>query len=342
MKILIDFNHPAHVHLFKNFIWEMEKKGHQFCLIARDKECTTQLLDAYGFKYIKRKGYKGLKKILGIFSINWKIYNLAKKFRPDVMIGGVGNCYIAQVSWLMRTPSYIFDDTEHSTLQNWLTFPFATHIVTPSCYKLNLGKKQIKYNGYHELAYLHPKRFKPNKKILDKLSIKGKYFIVRFVEWQATHDVGDYGVTDALQLVEQLNKQGRVLISSEKQLPKELEKYRIKLKPEEIHDVMANCTLLIGESATMASECAVLGIPSIFISQTYRGYTDEEEKKYGLVFNYNNQKKGIQKALELAKRKNLKKEWQQKREKMLNDKIDVTEFMIQLILKNEQLKNEQL
>ena len=337
MRILIDFNHPAHVHLFKNFIWEMQKKGHEFCLVARDKECTLRLLDAYGFKYTKRRGYKGFKKFLGMFQIDWMIYKLARKFKPDTMIGGVGNCYIAQVSWFLGIPSYIFDDTEHSTLQNWLTFPFATKIVTPFCYKLNLGKKQIRYEGYHELAYLHPKRYTPSKRIINKLNIRGKYFIVRIVEWQATHDVGDHGFTDATQLVEQLSKYGRVLITSEKQLPKELEKYRIKLHPEEIYDLMAYCTLLIGESATMASECAVLGVPAIFISQTYRGYTDEEEEKYGLVFNYKSQKEGIQKALELVKRKNLKKEWQSKRERLLKDKIDVTKFMIEEITNQKKI-----
>ena len=25
-KILVDIGHPAHVHFFKNFIWEMEKE----------------------------------------------------------------------------------------------------------------------------------------------------------------------------------------------------------------------------------------------------------------------------------------------------------------------------
>jgi hypothetical protein len=29
MKIVVDINHPAHVHFFKNFIWEMEERGHQ-------------------------------------------------------------------------------------------------------------------------------------------------------------------------------------------------------------------------------------------------------------------------------------------------------------------------
>ena len=49
MRILIDIGHPAHVHYFKNFIWQMQKKGHEFMITARDKEVALNLLDKYGF-----------------------------------------------------------------------------------------------------------------------------------------------------------------------------------------------------------------------------------------------------------------------------------------------------
>ena len=61
----------------------------------------------------------------------------------------------------------------------------------------------------------------------------------------------------------------------------------------------------------------------------------EEEEKYGLVFNYTaclaDQEKSIQKALELFQRPNLKKEWKERSEKMLSDKIDLTAFIVWLI-----------
>jgi len=61
-------------------------------------------------------------------------------------------------------------------------------------------------------------------------------------------------------------------------------------------------------------------------------YTEEEEKKYGLVFNYTaseiDQERSIEKGIELLKRPDLKNEWKEKRERMLADKIDVTAFLI--------------
>ena len=51
-------------------------------------------------------------------------------------------------------------------------------------------------------------------------------------------------------------------------------------------DAIASASLLYGESATMASEAAVLGVPAIYLDNTGRCYTREEEEKYGLVFNF--------------------------------------------------------
>jgi predicted glycosyltransferase len=45
MNILIDIGHPAHVHLFKNFAWIMQKKGHKTLFTAREKEHTIKSMD---------------------------------------------------------------------------------------------------------------------------------------------------------------------------------------------------------------------------------------------------------------------------------------------------------
>ena len=85
----------------------------------------------------------------------------------------------------------------------------------------------------------------------------------------------------------------------------------------------------------MASESAVLGTPAIFVSTSRRGYTNEEESKYDLVYNFSDPKKGqrqaLDKAFELLKNENTKEEWREKRKRMLSEKIDVTKFMTEFI-----------
>jgi len=60
-------------------------------------------------------------------------------------------------------------------------------------------------------------------------------------------------------------------------LPDELKKYQIKIAPHRIHDAMAFASLIFGESATMVSEGAILGIPAIYLDNTGRHYTREQE-----------------------------------------------------------------
>ena len=85
----------------------------------------------------------------------------------------------------------------------------------------------------------------------------------------------------------------------------------------------------------MASECAVLGTPAIFIDNEGRGYTDEQEYKYNLVFNFSesllDQKLSIKKGIELLRKPNIKKEWRNKSQRMISEKIDVTKFMVWFI-----------
>jgi predicted glycosyltransferase len=337
MKILIDMGHPAHVHLFKNFVWGMKKRGHEVLITARKKEISLELLDKYGFDYITvgemKRGKFNLMKEWILRDI--RILKLALNFNPDILIG-MHNPAVSHVAKILRRKSIIFTDTEHAKLANWVTFPFADVICTPSCFKRDLGKKQIRYNGYHELAYLNPTYFTPNPAVLDEIGLSkdDTFIILRFVSWGASHDVGHSGLTidTKRKAVKEFEKYGHVFITSESPLSEEFERYRIAVSPEKIHDLMYYATLLYGESATMASECAVLGTHAIFSDFAGRGYTNEEEEKYGLVFNFKldkeSQRESLEKAVELLENNNLKNIGEKKREKLLKDKIDVTAFMV--------------
>ncbi len=59
----------------------------------------------------------------------------------------------------------------------------------------------------------------------------------------------------------------KVFISSEKELPKGIEKYQSNIAPERMHDALAFSSLVFGESSTMAEEAAMLGYLQ-FISTT--------------------------------------------------------------------------
>ena len=78
-----------------------------------------------------------------------------RKFRPDVFLG-FGSIKNAHVSRLLSKPAIAFDDTEPSPVEHMLYVPFTDAILTPSCFRKDFGRKHIRYDGYIELAYLHP------------------------------------------------------------------------------------------------------------------------------------------------------------------------------------------
>jgi hypothetical protein len=317
----------------------MKKRQHKILVTSRDKEMTNYLLDAYNINHISissiGNNYISLGKELIIRTL--RFLKLAKKFDPDILIGFNGPT-IAPVGKLIRTPSIVFYDTEHAKITNSWVYPMATKIITPDSYEDDLGKKHIKFNGFCELAYLHPDYYKPDRKIIDFLNIEKneKYVLIRFVSWQAVHDAGKerMSIQEKKKLVDLLSKKYKVFISSESSLPFDLIKYKLDIPFEKIHDVLYFSELYVGDGASMASEAALLGIPTIYTSSLSLGYLNKLEKEYGLVFNIPNPKKAIDKADEfLQKRKGLKQQWQYKRNKMLKKNIDVTKFMVNTIEK---------
>lgn len=333
MKIFIDIGHPAHVHYFRNFIQIMENKGHFFFISARDKDVTHKLLDYYGLKFTSRgRGRSGLfGKLTYLLFADVKLFNLAKKFNPDLFMS-FSSSYAAHVSKVLKKPHIAFDDTEHAKYEHMMYVPFTDTILTPTCFNKSFGEKQIYFNSYMELSYLHPNRFQVKRDIKNIMGLgsNDNYVILRFVSWSASHDIGHKGLNDTtkIKLIDLLSKNYKVFISSEGDIPEKFEKYKLKIHPSDLHSVLANASLYIGEGSTTASECSVLGVPNIFVNSLTVGYCKEQQDKYKLCYHLKDDKEIADLIKFLLAKKNSREEWKNKKEKMLRDKIDLTAFMV--------------
>jgi predicted glycosyltransferase len=372
LKLLIDLGHPAHFHIFRNLATELQRHGHTILFTCREKECTVDLLKANKLNFISfgKPFTTTAGKIRGLVLFNYRIFRVLRNFKPNLTLGH-SSIYAAQMSWLLGIPHISVEDTGNME-QIRLYKPFTKAILVPDSFHLNLGKKQIRYAGNHELAYLHPKRFTPDRSwqlavpfsnfafhrshfqfpISEsavrsselavgshdgighaKSGIRYDFVVLRFVAWHASHDKGHHGISEEnkRKAIAAFSRFGQVFISSEGPLPEDLETYRLQVPPEKLHDVIASASLVYGESATVASEAALLGVPAIYLDNIGRCYTREEEDKYGLVFNFTeseeDQEKSILKGVELLSTPGIKEEWQKRRQKMLSDKIDVTAFL---------------
>lgn len=337
---MIDIGHPAHVHALKHFAHEMERKGHKVLFTCRAKEFITQLLKSEGFQYIslgdKYKHTFG--KVIGLFKFDYLIWKICLEFKPDLFLS-LGSPYAAHVSFLMKKPHISFEDT-YNLEQVILYRPFTNLILTGDYEHPNISKRnEFRMAGYNELAYLHPNRFKPDESVLKELGVTHgeKFVVIRFVAWNASHDIGHNGMTleNKYKVVHEFEKYAKVFISSENNLPDDFDKYQLPTHPSRIHDVIAFSSLVFGESSTMSEEAAMLGIPSIYINDKSTFYTKHLENDYHLVYNLteseSDQEKAIELGIKLLCSDNVKKTWEGRQLAMLQDRIDVTSFLIWLV-----------
>lgn len=343
MKVLVYLGHPAHFHNYKNTIAKLKEDGHQVEVLIKKKDILENLLINAGIPYhnILEEGRKNSKlgMIIGSLKRAIRLDRFCKEFKPDILTGtSVENSFIG----LLRHIPVINineDDASVVPLYAKLSYPGASVILCPStcdCGKWN--KKAIKYEGYQELAYLHPENFTPNKSIVEKYFNSDKpYFLIRFASLTAHHDSGVRGISTeiAQQIINILKPYGRIHITSERKLEPQFEQYRIVIDPLDIHHVMAFADLYIGDSQTMAAEAGVLGTPFIrfndFVGRI--GYLSELEDRYKLGYgikpdNVEALYKTVRELVELPDKKDL---FTQRRQKMLSDKINYSEFLTSFI-----------
>ena len=334
MRILIDILHPAHVHFFKHFRQEMIATGHEVLVTARDKDVAVPLLERLEIPHeVLSTQKKGLGLGSEMIARTRRLMATMRRFRPDVMTGIMGPS-IAVGGRLLGVPSVIFYDTEFATQTNWFAYPLARAVCTPDCYQGKVRGTHITYPGYHELTYLHPSRFTPDGARLEAfgLATGEPYSVVRFVSWQAIHDISETALSleQKREIIDMLRAEGRVIISSETAMPDDLDDLRARGPVEDIHHLLAHARIVVGESATMASEAAVLGTPAVFIAMTGRGYTDDQERRYGLVRHFKTTEFDAAIAHIAAKLSDpeLARETAAARARLLADKIDVTAWMV--------------
>lgn len=337
MRVLFDVSHPAHVHLFKHAATALSEEGHDVHVVSREKDVTTALLDAVGV------GHSPLTRVRegrGALVREWvareaRLLRFARRFGPDVMVSRL-NPAAAHVSRLLGVPNIVFHDTEQAGLVERMTTPFASVVCTPAGFEHDLGERQRRYEGFHELAYLHPARFEPDPEPLLDVGIDPDepYAVLRFVAMNAHHDIGDesLSIRTKRELVERLEAHMEVYVSSEGPLPESLDDRQIPVAPEHLHQLLAHADLYAGDSGTTATEAAMLGTPTV----RFNPYDGEETNfhelhEYGLVTTIRREREFLETTAGLATDADAGERWRSRRCDMLAEKVDVTGYMLDLI-----------
>jgi uncharacterized protein len=332
MRILLEAHHPAHIHFFKYAIEHWQGQGNQVLMLGRDRDVMRRLLEAYSYipsELASAIGSHNQFPLGEMLTRQFKVASRILSFKPNVVLSLMGS--YTQSSGLLGVPNIIFTDSEFQHFNHRIAHPFATRIYTPECFTKDLGPKQVRYRGYHELAFLHPGRFQPNPDVLQLLGAEaGNYVIVRASAWDTLHDVGHSGFGDAFdELMEQLLRHYRVWVVPERgKISQRWQPYQLKLPPDRFHDALAFARFVVTEGASTAAEAACLGVPSIYVNSTSRGYLDDMQSRYGLVSTHLNSRSALKQVQHWLQSPPEKAALSEARSKLVSDHIDVTEFVI--------------
>jgi len=339
MNILIQLGHPAHFHLYKNVIENLQEKGHKVFVLIKTKDILQELLDNKGIPYYnilpngRKDGKFGI--FWGMIVRDFRILKFCLKHKIDLLTGSTVE--VAHIGWLLHKYSIITAEDDAVVIPTFgkLAHPFAEGFLSPICCDNGgFDQKSVKYNSYHELAYLHPNHFSPDKKIVEKyFSSTSPYFILRFAKLNAYHDtnIGGINTQIAQKIIDILSPHGRIYITAERELEPQFENYRIQINPLDMHHVMAFAQIYIGDSQTMAAEAGVLGVPFVrfndFVGRI--GYLRELEDEYNLGFGIKTSEvehlyETIKDLVLMPDRNEI---FQERRKKMLSEKIDYAKFL---------------
>lgn len=344
MRYLFFFVHPSKFHVFRKTINTLLSRGHTVDILITSKDVLEDLVKSEDWAYTnifpEGRKIKGIppyiSSAINSFRTLLRLFKYTRRKKYDLFITDDLLVYIGRIK---RTPSIVFNDDDLTVVKQYaLVLSQATHILSPDITQAGqYSAKKIGFPGYKELAYLHPNVFKPDIKIVEQFNPEHKpYFILRLVSLRAYHDVGMKGIGDnqVKKLIALLEQYGKVFISSERPLSQQFERYRLTIKPENIAHAIYFAKLFIGDSQTMTSEAAVLGTPA-FRCNDFVGkisVMDEKEEKYGLSYNFPPAKfdEMLVKIEELLSIPDLEKEYEKCKARMLQDKIDLSAFMIWL------------
>ncbi len=291
MKVLIDAVHPADVWTLGAVEDRLLAAGEETLWLSRpEKDSVVELIEARGRPHVpaSRAGTSMISLARELLVRDWRALRAVRSFKPDVILtrspAGV------HAGRLTRTPvMYDTDDGHVAGFLYYVAGPFANLIASPSATEKSYGKQHRRYQGYKELFYLHPSRFQPSPKIRDELGAKPgeRLFLLRLTAFTASHDASEAGMSRAQidRIVSTLQARGKVIISSEEDLPAALADLRVPTAPERFHDVLAACDLVVGDSQTVCSEAGVIGVPSLRYN-TWAGrhpYQVELEERWGLT-----------------------------------------------------------
>lgn len=344
-KFLFYFIHPAKFHSFRFVINRLKEKGHQVDILIISKDILEELVKSEGWEYKnifpEGRRIKYLHTYLSAaVNLLRTLYRLLKFMKGKTYDLIVTDDLITFVGRIKRQPVIFFtDDDLRAVPESFILMASAKYILCPDvAYMGVFSYKKVGYLGLKSLAHLHPNIFIPDiSKLSANNGIKPKeYFLIRCVSATSTHDVGKKGLTDdiLIEIIKFLEKYGKIIINTQRDLPKEIQKYVLQINKMDVAHYLAFAKIFISDSTTMCAEASVLGTPSIEIDDWFSDFEQYKllSDKYGLMKGFTSKQKNeiMEHLKKLIFNTKLEIDFIEKRQKFIDDHIDLSKFMLWL------------
>lgn len=335
--IAITIQHPAHVHFYRHAIADLREAGHEVHVFVREKGVALRLLEAYDIPHTVLAGRTD--STLGVAAVQvvyeLRLLRALRRLDPDV-VTAVGGVAAAHVAPLVGARSVVFVDRGVASTR--LVTPFAHTVCTPTWYDEAFGRGHRRYEGCHELAYLHPDRFTPDAGALADLGVDPHepYAVLRFTDRRGHRDAGQHRLSPEAKgdLLTFLEEHGDVYITTEGPLPDAFEPYRLPVPVHRLHDLLAYADVYVGGSQTMAAEAAILATPSVRVGAPAgwpAGATVQELASRGLIDAVAHEQRALARVRQLVDDPDVSATWRERREHFLSEAVDVTDYVVSVL-----------
>ncbi len=263
MKVWYDACTGKHMRYGAAIGKRLRDSGHDFIFTTRQHPDTLSLAKVLGEDPLVVGKYNPTTLASRLVESAERIIEFAKLFekeKPDVAIAHQ-SVELCRVAFGLGVPIVLTADTPYAYAVNRLTIPFAHTVVVsealPSTFTSQYGAQRvIPFKGVDEVAWI--KGFKP-KKIP---GLKKPLIVLRQIETKAAYakDKAD----TAKSLAEQLTEVGNVHMVE--RYNAEGDTYGVKKGFEDTVSLVANADLVISYGGTISREAALLGVPTIAVS----------------------------------------------------------------------------
>ncbi|MFZ5518015.1 MAG: DUF354 domain-containing protein [Candidatus Zhuqueibacterota bacterium] len=308
MRIWIDFENTPHVLILKPIIENLENRGHQVILTARDCSQTLELAEFFHLRVTRISHHHGkniIKKILGHIS---RIYYLVRFIRNQHVDVAVSHSSRSQIlaSAILGIPTFVMLDYEHVNLS--IINRYIHRLVTPEMVtsKEIKGKvdpaKIIHYPGLKEHIYVgdllqanHNSYQRPENSDNIIVTMRPPAADAHYHKESSTELF-----YEALKFFSNMDNMSIVVTARNKSQREEILAFaereglngNISI-PHKVYNGVSliwNSDLVIGGGGTMNREAAVMGVPAYSIFQGKLGAVDRylvQDGRLKIIHNMN-------------------------------------------------------